>query len=259
MTETPITVIAQVTDPHVGLGPQREASRQNLERAVAVVASLDPQPVAVLLTGDLTDDGLPEEYEAVREMLEPLAMPVHPIPGNHDRRENLREAFASHPGVAAAEEFIDYRVDCGPVRVVNLDTTIAREAGGAIGEERLAWLEEELRDAADATTIVAMHHAPVGVGLAEFDEIGLAASDRHAMRDLFERGPKPDLVVTGHLHRSVTAQIGGVPVFVCPSTHLQVELDFRREEKLRMGGDPPGIGVHLHGADERLVSHVQPF
>ena len=104
-----------------------------------------------------------------------------------------------------------------------------------------------------------MHHAPVGVGLAEFDDIGLAPGDREALRDLFEHGPAPELVVTGHIHRATTAQIGGVPVFICPSVHRQVELDLRREGQLRMGNDPPAIALHLHGADPRLVSHVVPL
>ncbi len=104
-----------------------------------------------------------------------------------------------------------------------------------------------------------MHHAPIGVGLHEFDEIGLTKADRDALRDLFERGIAPELIVTGHIHRIATGQIGGVPVFVGPSCHMQVELDFGRKEQLRMGGDPPAVAVHLHGADPHIVSHVVPL
>ena len=254
-----LTTIAQISDPHVGVGPEHEDTARALSRAVAAVARIDPAPVAVLLTGDLTHDGEPAEYELVRELLAPLDMPVHPIPGNHDRRENLRAAYEDHPGITAAAEFLDYAIDCGPVRVLNLDTSIQGEAGGAIGATRVAWIESELRSAGGRPVILAMHHAPVGVGLDEFDRIGLTHEDRDALRDLFEAGPRPELIVTGHIHRAVTAQIGGVPVFICPSAHQQVELDLRREEKLRMGDDPPGVAVHLHGADPRLVSHVIPL
>lgn len=253
-----LTSIAQISDPHVFAVDEGEQSQQALARAVSKVAALDPAPVAVLFTGDLTGDGEPGEYDRVRELLAPLTMPVHPIPGNHDRRENMRAAFADHPGIAGAGDFLDYAVDCGPVRVLNVDTSIEREAGGAIGAERISWIEREL-DAAGAPTILAMHHAPVGVGLDEFDRIGLAQEDRAALGDLFERGPAPELIVTGHIHRAATAQIGRVPVFICPSCLLQVELDLRREEQLRMGDDPPGMGLHLHGADPKLVSHVIPL
>ena len=76
---------------------------------MAALVALDPQPDAVLLTGDLTDDGDPRSYARVRELLAPLAVPVHPIPGNHDDRDALREAFADHPGVVpvGSEPFLD--------------------------------------------------------------------------------------------------------------------------------------------------------
>ena len=254
-----LTTIAQISDPHVGLHADASDSIVCLERAVSAVCDLDPAPVAVLLTGDLTYDGNPAEYERVRELLAPLAMPVHPIPGNHDRRENLRESFADHPGIAAAGEFLDYALDCGPVRVINVDSHIEGEPGGEIGSERIGWIERELEAAGERPVILAIHHAPVGVGLAEFDEIGLAQADRDALRELFERGPAPQLIVCGHIHRPATAQIGRVPVFICPSVHRQVALDLRREGKLRMGNDPSAIGLHLHGADPRLVSHVIPL
>jgi 3',5'-cyclic AMP phosphodiesterase CpdA len=252
-----LTSIAQISDPHVGLHADYAETITCLESAVAAVGELDPAPAAVLLTGDLTYDGNPAEYEGVRELLAPLEMPVHPIPGNHDNRANLRAAFADHPQIADAGDTLDFSVDCGPVRVINVDTHIPGEAGGAIGD-RIAWIEAEL-EAAEGPTMLAMHHAPVGVGLSEFDRIGLAAQDRAALAELFERGPAPDLIVTGHLHRAVTAQVGGVPVFVCPSVHRQVALDLRREGQLRMGDDPPGMALHLHGADPQLVSHVIPL
>ena len=132
-----LTTIAQISDPHVGLHADYADSVVALERAVAAVGAMDPAPVAVLLTGDLTYDGNPAEYECVRELLKPLEMPVHPIPGNHDRRENLRAAFSDHPGIATAGAFLDYAVECGPVRVLNVDTQVEGEPGGAIGETRI--------------------------------------------------------------------------------------------------------------------------
>ena len=61
-----------------------------------------PQPDCVVVTGDLTDCGLPEEYEIVRDCLAALSMPVFVIPGNHDRRENLAAVLrARHPYLPA--------------------------------------------------------------------------------------------------------------------------------------------------------------
>ena len=64
-----------------------------LARAVATLNALVPRPDVAVVTGDLVDHGEPEEYEHLRAVLRPLAMPVFVIPGNHDVREPLREAF----------------------------------------------------------------------------------------------------------------------------------------------------------------------
>lgn len=42
------------------------------------------RPGCVLITGDLADRGEPAEYEAARELLATLDIPIHGIPGNHD-------------------------------------------------------------------------------------------------------------------------------------------------------------------------------
>ena len=67
-----------------------------LREAVEHVNRLDPQPDLVLLTGDLVNEGRPEEYEHLRELLEPLRAPYHLVPGNHDLTDELRAAFPDH-------------------------------------------------------------------------------------------------------------------------------------------------------------------
>ena len=57
--------------------------------AVAAIEALPRKPDLVIATGDLTDCGLVEEYEVLRDILEPLSMPVYLVPGNHDRRAEL--------------------------------------------------------------------------------------------------------------------------------------------------------------------------
>jgi 3',5'-cyclic AMP phosphodiesterase CpdA len=47
-----------------------------LARAVAEINRLDPLPDVAVVTGDLVDHGEPPEYEHLRALLAPLAMPV---------------------------------------------------------------------------------------------------------------------------------------------------------------------------------------
>ena len=91
-------LIAQLSDPHIKSPGQLLYDRIDttgyLERAVAHVLKLDPLPDVVLMTGDLVEGGKPEEYAHLRRLIAPLPMPVYVIPGNHDARDALRDAFA---------------------------------------------------------------------------------------------------------------------------------------------------------------------
>jgi 3',5'-cyclic AMP phosphodiesterase CpdA len=252
-----IELIVQITDSHVGFGPGDGAAAAALKAAVDNVLRLDPAPVAVLFTGDLTEHGRPQEYERVRELIAPLPMPVHPLVGNHDQRDELRAAFSEHPGIAAAGEFLQYSAQCGPVRVVACDTVVSGSGAGSLDGGRLEWLEAELARDSDSPVIVAMHHPPVATGMYEFDEeIPLAAADREALAQIDGR---VDLVVAGHIHLAIRGMIGARPVFVSPSVYLQAELDLRPGARVRLIPDPPGFGLHVHGADPSLISHFRPI
>ncbi len=100
-------IIAQITDLHVrprGWKANRVVeTNAMLARAVKSLNALKPVPDVVLATGDLVDGGTSEEYRVLREELARLAMPVYLIPGNHDRREGLREVFVDARYFSAGE------------------------------------------------------------------------------------------------------------------------------------------------------------
>ena len=213
----------------------------------------------MLLTGDLVAEGLPEEYARLREMLAPLPMPVHPIPGNHDSREALREAFADHPLVAAtaADAFVHYVVELDGLRVAMCDTKVDGSQGGAMDGPRLTWLDSVLSGAGGTPTIVALHHPPFETGIAAMDAIGLdGAADLAA---LLARHPPVSLVVCAHVHRTVMATCGGHPVFLCPSTSLAITLDLRPGAQGTLIREPPAFALHVVRDGGEIVTHVQPL
>jgi 3',5'-cyclic AMP phosphodiesterase CpdA len=228
-------VIAQLSDPHMRLPPDDEGSGDALAAAVQAVLQLDQRPDAVIVTGDLADGGLPTEYERVRELLAPLPMPVHVLPGNHD------------DGIAA-----DYVVRAAELRLVICDSTIP---GRDDGEIDLEWLEATLDEDRDSPTIVAMHHAPILTGIPVLDEIGL--TNRAELARLLERSPHVQRVIAGHVHRGAFGAVGGCGVVACPSTNLQSKLDFGAEEFIVVR-EPPAFALHAL-VDGELVSHLQPI
>src|ERR1700722_16054365 len=114
-------LICQLTDLHVcavGVSCNR-VSETNMfaARAFRTVAAMKPMPDVVVITGDLTDNGMPAEYANLAGLIrQHLPMPVYVIPGNHDRRDNFRRDLGFLPGVTADPEYLQYAVDEHPRR-----------------------------------------------------------------------------------------------------------------------------------------------
>jgi 3',5'-cyclic AMP phosphodiesterase CpdA len=252
-----LTVLAQLSDPHVDVGPGDAGSAEALAAAVAAVRRLDPAPDAVLVSGDLTNRSDARSYERVRELLAPLSMPVHVLPGNHDDREALRTWFTDDPVAGAHGAPFQYTLRCGDVRLVVCDTTVPGRDDGRLDAGSLAWLEGELAAEPAVPTIVAMHHAPLLTGIGAMDAIGLPEADRSGLADLLRRSPQVRRVVAGHVHRACFGLLGPCGVFACPSTHLQVRWD-PAGPRITLDPAPPSYGLHTVLAGGEVVTLVQP-
>jgi len=204
------------------------------------------------VSGDLAENAADAEYDQVLELLAPLDVPIHVLPGNHDDRAALRRHF-DIPGVDG--EPVQYSADLGPLRLVVIDTTRPGENHGALDEERLSWLDAELAAEPRMPTLIAMHHPPLITGIPRLDAIGLPAEDRRALGAVVERHPQVRRFVAGHMHRPIAADLAGRAVFAAPSTYLQARLDFRSQE-LQLVPAPAGFVVHVL-CDGEVISHVQ--
>jgi 3',5'-cyclic AMP phosphodiesterase CpdA len=149
-----------------------------------------------------------------------------------------------------------YVTRCGPLRLVGCDTTRPGSDDGELGADRLRWLEARLTEDRDTPTIVAMHHLPLPTGIPAMDAIGLSMADRTAIDELVAAYPHVGAIVTGHVHRAVVGTLGGCAVFACPSTYLQLVLDFREPSRLTLEPAPPVFALHVAVAGE-LVTHVE--
>ncbi len=247
-------LLAQLSDPHLGADWGDGDPLRRLRDAVARVAALPDRPDALLVSGDLTDDGSAAGCAAVREALEPLGLEPHVLPGNHDEREVLRAAFGL-PGAGA--EPVNHAAELGPLRLLCLDSTVPGAVHGALDRERLQWLEAELAAAPEQPTVLALHHPPLATGMAAWDGNNLGAADRLALAEVLGRHPQLRLVLGGHLHRTVAATLAGRPVLAAPSTYMQSAPDFGVEAaKLTV----PVAGFALHALrDGELSSHVESW
>lgn len=252
-------LIAQISDMHVQAPGQKAYdlvdTGEYLRQCVAHLNALDPAPELVFATGDLVHSGAAEEYENLRELLEPLAMPCYLMTGNHDDRAEMRRAFPGHAYLPEDGEFLHYILDEGPLRFIALDTLIPGEGGGRMCAERLDWLAGRLAEAPDRPTVILMHHPPFDTGIAFMDRKPLGGAKE--MARIVEKHSSIQSVLCGHIHRPIQAMWAGTPVRVSPAPAHQVMLD--------LGGDPsdgylimepPACMLHLWHGSAGLVSHV---
>jgi 3',5'-cyclic AMP phosphodiesterase CpdA len=247
-------LLLQVSDTHLGADWHGFAPERCLREAVAAILALPQRADALLVSGDLTQNGTLEEYALVRELLAPLGLEPRVLPGNHDLRAPLREAFGL-PG--AGDDHASHTVDLGPLRLVCLDTIVPGAEGGALDGGRIEWLEAALAEERRRPTVLAMHHPPLVTELPGFDRIGLADSSREELAAVLGRHPQVVRVVAGHVHRVMLGELAGRSVLTVPSTYLQSQLDFVGAG-IAMGADPPGFAIHALG-EGGLISHVQTF
>ena len=251
-------LIAQLTDlhvrPHGMLAYDVVATNAMLERALQHVAALDPAPDAVIMSGDLTDGGLPEEYEILGDLIRRyLRMPVYCIPGNHDRREPMKHGLRDFPGIAEDANFIQYTVDDFPVRLVMLDSVVPGAGYGELCAARLDFLDRALGAAPEKPTLVVLHHPPIVCGIGFMDDINLRTADAFAA--VIARHPQVERVLCGHHHRPIVARFAGTMVHVAPRTAHQVTLALKPGTPESLILEPPAYLLHLWTAETGLVSH----
>ncbi len=251
-------LLAQVTDLHIKaegrLSYRRVDTAGALRLCVEHLLAIPQRPDAVILTGDLTDFGRPEEYGQLAQWLAPLPMPWYLMPGNHDSRDGMRAAFPSHAYLRSGGATIDYVIDDWPVRLVALDTVIPGRSGGTVLPAQLEWLEATLSAGRDRPTLIAMHHPPFSTGIGHMDDIGL--DDVAGLEAVVRRHPQVERIIAGHLHRPISTRFAGTVASTCPSPAHQVALDLDPAAASRFMMEPPGFQLHLWRAGRGVVTHT---
>ncbi len=251
-------LVAQVSDLHIKAGGKRSYrivdTAGMLRACVAHMLAL-PQPLdVVVFTGDLVDFGRPEEYATLRELISPLKMPVYLLPGNHDERTAMRNAFPEHAYLRQSPEYINYAIEDHPLRIVGFDTTVPGKSGGLASADRLAWLDATLAAQPGKPTVVLMHHPPFQTFIGHMDRQGLERSED--LEKVIRKHPQVERLLCGHLHRPIMARFGGTIACTVPSPAHQVALDLAEDAASRFVMEPPAYGLHAYTPETGVISHT---
>jgi 3',5'-cyclic AMP phosphodiesterase CpdA len=239
-------VIAQISDLHVKrpgtLAYGKVDTADALARCVAELNRLEPAPDLVVISGDLVDTPLKEEYDHLLRLLAPLALRFAAIPGNHDDRALLRAAFPDQ-AYAPSAEALNMAHAVGEVDVVLIDSSVPGAAHGVLDAPTLAWLDTTLAASTSRPALLFLHHPPFVTGITHMDVQNLRyAGDLGA---ILQKHPRARLVAAGHVHRATLTSFAGVAATICPAPNHAVALDLDAFLPPSFRVEPPAFHLHV--------------
>ncbi|MGK2894509.1 metallophosphoesterase family protein [Klebsiella michiganensis] len=168
---------------------------------------------AVLITGDISQDGTIESYINSLELLGNINPPIYCIPGNHDNIENMCEAFSSS-NIRIISDAVE--IDGWEFHYIN--TTIPGEDCGLIDDYNLNLIRKKLSETTNNVVIVTHHHIlPVGTQLV--DECMVLNTDE--LLKVLDENKSVKLVMCGHVHGDYKITRGHYCMETSPATCFQ--------------------------------------
>jgi Icc protein len=156
----------------------------------AAVAEMDAADLAaVVVKGDLTNDGTAEEFGSFEASYRAtFGDRLHVTRGNHDAYRG-QHAYAG-----------DEWIDLPGVSIALLDTVIPEQTTGTIRPEQLQWLDDHSA-AADRPIIVMGHHQQWVTGARHDSYFGLDPDSADGLTEVVANNPGIVAYTAGHTHR----------------------------------------------------------
>ena len=245
-----MTTILQISDTHIvrqgalvsGQLDTAAALTRLVDRLISIREQLGVID-AVVVSGDLTDDGAPESYDRFKTLLAPLDLSLLVIPGNHDAHDRMRAAFADQFAPSGA---LNWVTQVGELTVIGLDTLVEGAGEGTLSAQSLTFLGQALDRAKDRPVLLAMHHPPFLSGVGFMDAIGL--TNRAAFCNVVAGHKTPLRVICGHIHSMMVADVAGHIAISAPSPCSTIATDRRPDAPVGFHALEDGCLIHRWNA-----------
>jgi Icc protein len=257
------TLVAQISDLHIkrpeDLAYGRVDTAAALSRCVDALNRFTPRLDLVVISGDLADTPVKEEYDHLKTLLAPLEIPFVAIPGNHDERSLMRAALPDQP-YAQPNGALNLAIVAGALDIVLLDSSIPGASHGLLDAGTLDWLDVTLGASATRPALLFLHHPPFVTGIGHMDVQNLRnATD---LATVLRRHKRARLLAAGHVHRATLTMFASIPATICPAPNhaVALDLDARRPPSFKI--EPPAFHLHVWfpGKDcGNVVTHLVPI
>ena len=221
------TRIALLSDIHIMHGTNVAAKTLHRKHLAQAIADVNAAKVdLVLLAGDLTERGTPEEVGDFRQEMRGFNGRVWFVPGNHDVGNKRIPGKTPKPndGTVDAWRLTRFEMHWGPtfwtreragVRVIGINTSII---GSDFSREKKMWkmLEKQLAKPSDKPTLLLLHYPPFiktpDEKSAYFD---LESAPRQRLLKLLKEGGVK-AVLSGHTHTEIVNRNDGILYVTSP-------------------------------------------
>ena len=206
----------QISDSHIGF---RQAANQDvagtLQQVVDRINALPSPPALVLHTGDITHLSKPEEFDDAQQILRGVkAGGIFYVPGEHDVLPAQKGLYLERYGKGTKGAGW-YSFDQKGVHFIGLVNVVERKEGfGALGEDQLEWLEDDLRAVTDSTPVVVFAHIPLWT---VYEKWGWGTGDGVRALEYLRRFGSVT-VLNGHIHQTMRKVEGSVAFHTANST-----------------------------------------
>jgi 3',5'-cyclic AMP phosphodiesterase CpdA len=206
----------QISDSHMGFDrPANPNVNGTLREAIAKIKALPQKPAFMIHTGDITHLSKPAEFDDADRIIGEARLDVHYVPGEHDVIDDEQKLYRERYG-RGTKGAGWYSFDAAGVHFVGLVNVVNLKAGGLgnLGNEQLAWLEDDLKARSASTPIVVFAHIPLWT---VYPQWGWGTEDSaHALGFLQRFGSVT--VLNGHIHQVMQKVEGNVAFHTARST-----------------------------------------
>ncbi len=211
-----IIKIAHISDMHIFKSKQGilKGAVNTFEKFQKVVENIQQENSnidAVIITGDLSEDGYSESYQLIKGELDKLKTPSFWLPGNHDNFENIPENIS--------KEHVFNSVEIGNWKLIFLDTTIQGVDHGRLSDGELQRLDAFLKENRKSTTLICMHHPPIDVQSEFIDVLGL--KNKSDFWTVISKHSNVKGILFGHVHQEIWMTLNNISLSCTPSTCMQ--------------------------------------
>jgi len=206
----------QISDSHVGFDkPANPNALGTLEEAINKVKALPAKPSFMIHTGDITHLSKVSEFDDAERIISQARLDVHYVPGEHDVLDDGVKLYKDRYG-RGTNGAGWYSFDANGVHFIGLVNVVDLKAGGLgnLGNDQLAWLDNDLKARTASTPIVVFAHIPLW---AVYPQWGWGTDDGERVLGMLKPFGSVT-VLNGHIHQIIQKVEGNVTFHTARST-----------------------------------------